>query len=229
MQEHTFESQNVKTCKRGDKCVHPDGPTLPNTDEYFYRIPTGTLRGSCKECIKSERRQYHEKHREYENQRSREYIQRDKKKWYARNRAWAVANHDHLLEVNRQKYATNKNGHRDRKLQYLKENYERYLANNRRWTAEHPEQRRVITNRFRMKRHNTEGTFTAEELKLQYDSQRGRCWYCQCELGDTWHTDHRVPLSRGGSNCIENIVITCPTCNLRKGSKLPHEFNGRLL
>jgi 5-methylcytosine-specific restriction endonuclease McrA len=40
-----------------------------------------------------------------------------------------------------------------------------------------------------------------------------------------------VPLSRGGSNGPENIVIACPTCNLAKKDKMPHEWpeGGRLL
>lgn len=36
--------------------------------------------------------------------------------------------------------------------------------------------------------------------------------------------DHVVPLSRGGADDAENIVISCPTCNLHKHNKLPHEW-----
>jgi 5-methylcytosine-specific restriction endonuclease McrA len=40
-----------------------------------------------------------------------------------------------------------------------------------------------------------------------------------------------VPVSRGGSNDISNIVLACPSCNLQKGTRLPHEWpeGGRLL
>jgi 5-methylcytosine-specific restriction endonuclease McrA len=48
-------------------------------------------------------------------------------------------------------------------------------------------------------------------------------------LAKGYHVDHRVPLSRGDSNDISNIVLACPHCNLSKGAKLPEDFAGRLL
>jgi len=36
--------------------------------------------------------------------------------------------------------------------------------------------------------------------------------------------DHVIPLSRGGSDRIENIVICCLECNGLKGALLPDEF-----
>jgi len=47
------------------------------------------------------------------------------------------------------------------------------------------------------------------------------CQYC----GSTRHLtlDHVVPRSRGGSHSWENVVTSCAPCNIRKGSRLPHE------
>lgn len=45
------------------------------------------------------------------------------------------------------------------------------------------------------------------------------CRYCGAT--DTpLHCDHVVPLSRGGSNEMSNLVAACQRCNLSKGSKL---------
>jgi 5-methylcytosine-specific restriction endonuclease McrA len=43
------------------------------------------------------------------------------------------------------------------------------------------------------------------------------CQYC----GSTarLHVDHRVPLSRGGTNLFENLVTACAPCNQSKGPK----------
>jgi 5-methylcytosine-specific restriction endonuclease McrA len=53
---------------------------------------------------------------------------------------------------------------------------------------------------------------------------RFRCQYC----AETFPTheltfDHVVPRSRGGRTSWHNVVTACQTCNLLKGSRLPHE------
>lgn len=37
--------------------------------------------------------------------------------------------------------------------------------------------------------------------------------------------DHVIPRSRGGRTTWQNVVTSCGTCNLRKGSRLPTECN----
>jgi hypothetical protein len=48
----------------------------------------------------------------------------------------------------------------------------------------------------------------------------GRCWYCGCKL-DPWkfHIDHFEPRSKGGSDKLENLVPTCPNCNIVKNDR----------
>ncbi|HSW95510.1 MAG TPA: HNH endonuclease [Patescibacteria group bacterium] len=54
----------------------------------------------------------------------------------------------------------------------------------------------------------------------------GQCAYCA--RGAPLHADHRIPLARGGSNSIDNIVPACSSCNLRKGTLTEAEFRARL-
>lgn len=64
----------------------------------------------------------------------------------------------------------------------------------------------------------------------------GRCVYCG---GEATARDHVVPLSRGGTDGIENVVPACRPCNLlegrqpalgwRLGLPLPLEEQQRLL
>ena len=52
------------------------------------------------------------------------------------------------------------------------------------------------------------------------------CAYC----GDTdgpHHTDHVVPLSRGGESALTNLVVACYACNASKRDKLVDEWAGR--
>jgi 5-methylcytosine-specific restriction endonuclease McrA len=37
-------------------------------------------------------------------------------------------------------------------------------------------------------------------------------------------TDHRIPLSRGGDNTLENLVACCKDCNQRKDNMTDVEF-----
>jgi 5-methylcytosine-specific restriction endonuclease McrA len=50
---------------------------------------------------------------------------------------------------------------------------------------------------------------------------RFRCFYCQ-EILDcaTWQVDHFIPLSKGGSSLITNLVPSCRECNMMKSDLL---------
>lgn len=48
------------------------------------------------------------------------------------------------------------------------------------------------------------------------------CRYCGCKLTFTTATiDHLFPLSQGGHNGMDNLVLACQPCNHKKGAKLP--------
>lgn len=49
-----------------------------------------------------------------------------------------------------------------------------------------------------------------------------RCRYCGLrQLGQSasFHVDHVVPRSRGGTTSIDNLALQCPSCSLRKSNK----------
>ena len=53
--------------------------------------------------------------------------------------------------------------------------------------------------------------------------QAGKCAYCRAEI-PPYHLDHKLPVSRGGTNADENLHLTCPRCNLRKHAMTHEEF-----
>ncbi len=92
--------------------------------------------------------------------------------------------------------------------------------------------RRVNARNRRAHKRAANGTHTAQQIQEQYTRQKGKCYYCQHKV--KWgkhHVDHVVPLSRGGSNDMSNLVIACAPCNMSKNRKLPSEWpeGGRLL
>lgn len=58
--------------------------------------------------------------------------------------------------------------------------------------------------------------------KSVFDLHPQECTHCQSTEGLC--IDHIVPVSRGGSNAIENLQILCGPCNCSKGTKLMHEW-----
>ena len=66
--------------------------------------------------------------------------------------------------------------------------------------------------------------WTFEEMeKLIKNSEY--CYYCNKELKGKYEIEHKTPLSKGGKNSIDNIVISCIHCNRSKGIKTEKEFN----
>ncbi len=52
------------------------------------------------------------------------------------------------------------------------------------------------------------------------------CVYCGAVNG--LEVDHVVPLSRGGANTMQNIVVACRSCNATKNATHPAIFVGNL-
>jgi 5-methylcytosine-specific restriction endonuclease McrA len=70
----------------------------------------------------------------------------------------------------------------------------------------------------------------AERERLGKETQ-WTCFYCH-RVGDelngpderAWHVDHSYPISRGGDNKPDNLVLACATCNLQKHSRSALEY-----
>lgn len=74
---------------------------------------------------------------------------------------------------------------------------------------------RFPPNRRRLK------TWERNSLVRQAKDENGvpRCPDCSAQLGQNWHADHIIPLVISGRTNVHEMRATCPTCNLRKGSK----------
>lgn len=63
---------------------------------------------------------------------------------------------------------------------------------------------------------------------IQYWADNGisadHCYYTGIPLGQDWHLDHKVPLSRGGTHTVENLVPCTPAANLDKRTMTAEEY-----
>lgn len=67
---------------------------------------------------------------------------------------------------------------------------------------------------------------TAEEIKEWLLAQRPlTCYYTGVEVS-LWdmHIDHKIPLKRGGRNCLSNLCVTDSKANSAKGAMTEKEF-----
>lgn len=104
-------------------------------------------------------------------------------------------------------------------------NREQQMADAEEWRQANPDRARAIgrnaAHRRRARQYAAEGGHTEREWLDLLVAYEGRCAYCP-DLADT--RDHVIPVARGGSNSIDNIVPACKSCNCSKGTKLLHEW-----
>jgi len=198
---------NYKTCSICKK-------SLPATDEYFNknRSRRDGLATRCKECRSLIRRESYAKNTKIIS----EY-----------NRKWRRDNPDkylNYLETKRNKYEESPDQHRIIVAQYYQDNKDDKKKQVSKWKKSNPNKCRQYEHRRRKRINYAGGDFTAEELEERIEEQGFMCFYCSYPLEDDYHADHFIPISKGGSNNIDNIVVACKSCNLSKNDKDPYEF-----
>lgn len=226
---------------------------IPATAEYFYRnkgCKDGLL-PKCKQCRVESDKVYYDTHVDERRSSSRKYYEDHYEERRAYNASYAekhrkelreyasknfAAKHDELCEQQKEYYRKNREELRTQRAKHYQDNCEaiRDKARQYHYTERGKIVHRASSHNRRSRKRNATGTHSAEDLRQQYERQKGKCYYCHLNLGkgkNAYHADHVVPLSRGGSNSIDNIVITCSTCNLKKHSRMPSEWpdGGRLL
>lgn len=131
----------------------------------------------------------------------------------AASRLWASQNPERRREIGRSYYHRNPN---------------KYRVNQQQWKKDNPEHAkflsRVGSHVRRARIRGSSGTYTKTEwdaLLMQYDY---KCLCCGHEHKETrWErltADHVIPISKGGSNTIDNIQPLCYHCNYVKHSKI---------
>ncbi len=108
--------------------------------------------------------------------------------------------------------------------QYYLKNREKLLDASREYYYANKQLWRAKGQNHRARKWNAEGTITAKDIKQLMVSQNETCHYCGTNITDNYEVDHMIPLSRSGSNTVDNICLTCPSCNERKWHRTPEEF-----
>jgi 5-methylcytosine-specific restriction endonuclease McrA len=175
-----------------------------------------------------------------------EKSKRIKSNWNARNpekrkasrEKWASSNP--LNQKSRaDKYrATHKDEVKARNAKWHFENPEKAKAGKAAYRAANPEKMREQFHRYRARKLSATTATNSELLSIVTWQTRIRklrlaaCYWCAVEFDPrpkgSWHMDHVIALSRGGSHSAVNLCISCPACNLRKNAKPLAEWSASL-
>jgi 5-methylcytosine-specific restriction endonuclease McrA len=223
----------------GKICVNPDCGWKP-LSEFHPRqrlgIPIGDgYKSRCRNCWNAQKREERaakpDKHRETSRkyvEANKEHIRNLKRKHQAEN----PEKYDEALrryrETHREELNTKAKERREQKLEHFREigrkSYERHAEERRKYSLEYykrfPEKSVAATNRRRALKLSADGSHTEEawqELKASYNFKCLRCGKQEPEIKLT--RDHVIPLTKGGSDSIDNIQPLCARCNSKKNYK----------
>lgn len=225
----------MRRCK---KCrnIFPD-----NADHFAHRGEV--LRNVCRECYKTQRAKHHTETRDEQSQKQKAryranpepYKARSKRTYHntpdrskAYSKKWIAEHPEARKAITHRHYIKHKVKKAANGAIYSAAYPERRREQSRRRRAENPEKSRLYVWTRLARLAGAEGSHTVAEKAELYELQDGRCGYCGIPVsrkikGDA-HLDHMVPITRGGSNYIENLLYACGFCNRSKHNRTIQEW-----
>jgi 5-methylcytosine-specific restriction endonuclease McrA len=141
--------------------------------------------------------------------------------WRERNREYVLTN-DRARDAIRRQDPAYRARAVERARRWVKENPAGAKARDQRYYENDGPKLSAKRQRRRARLAAAPGSFTGEEFKVLCEIFEGRCFYCLEQARLT--VDHVIPLSRGGSNWISNVLPACQSCNSRKNNRTAGEF-----
>lgn len=164
-----------------------------------------------KESIRIVQKEYREKNRDLLNKKARDKIAKNK---------------EEFLEKNRKKYQDTKEKQAEYKKRYCEKHKDKIIERRvaYRQTEKGKAQKKNSDHKRRLQKINAESRTVSLKEMIELISNRKKCFYCKCDVTEKYHIDHYIPLSKGGLHTIDNLVVSCPKCNLVKSDMMPEDF-----
>jgi len=195
------ELQFIKA-EAGKTCPHCGGEVIGRSDKVYCssgcskhawrEANPDKHRASCRKSSKKWKRANPEKVRA---QKKRHY-EANTEQLKAKNKKWKRANPEKVREHVRK--------------------------SSKKWYKANPEKAKAKKHRRRARLKGNGIEDTSEfRARMTHPLVRQVCFYCGVDCTGNFHWDHRIPIAAGGPDAEWNLVIACPTCNLKKGAKVP--------
>jgi len=154
------------------------------------------------------------------------YRDRERRREYGRQ--WIKRNPEKAREAMRRWRAQHPDEHKAETRRHYAAHRQEQVARTSEYRKAHPEVRRAAKQRRRSRESGADGSFSSCDWLELVASYGHRCAYCGGPLPErSDHADHAVPLSRGGTNFIEDMRPACPPCNLHKHKLTEDEYRER--
>lgn len=188
-----------------------------NNPEYFRKH-----REANREKMREYSREHYLKNKENRNKQQREWIKNNREKANAYRREWCRKKRQELRELKK----TNTDP-----LSVEKKKVAKYPSDLKKYNcySTSKEYRRLYCKAARARRKNG-GRINVSILQFIYErniKENGTLTCCICKNKIAFGQDsleHKVPVSRGGTNSLDNLDIACIQCNKMKNSKTMEEY-----
>lgn len=157
--------------------------------------------------------------------RAAEYRAANSEKRRAQKAEWYLANRDRVRARVKSHAAVNKARILAYQAEYYAAHTDKVKATVAAYRAANPDKKQFLENRRRARKAGNGGSHTLAERKEKFARLGNACYYCGRSGRLT--VDHDIPLARGGTDAIENILPACRSCNSRKNARTAAEFIGR--
>ena len=211
----------------------------PNTNEYFafQNKSKGMLKNNCKICDKEYRKNNKERIKESKRiyaERNKEKIKEYFKEYYKNNKDKIKKSTKEYQENNREKVRKYKKEYRsrDKTKNMMKEYLKEYQKNNKdklneyfkEYQKNNKDKMIFYSSQRRALRAGNGGNYTPEQRKEMLEYFDYKCAYTGECIRNNLHIDHIIPVTKGGSNYIYNLVPSTPSANMSKGNKDVEEW-----
>mgnify|MGYP001570318577 CR=1 FL=1 len=229
------EQMNANT--RASNARHPDK----------VRARNKAYKAAHRDELNAKRRQHHTENREHENNVSRAwkqahpeevavYAETHKEESNARQRRYYVNNQEKVLqrakeyrEEHREEInAASREAHpikadkRNASSKAWRESHPAHVKKyQRQYRTTHLDEHKTYENTRRSRKANAPiNDLTPAQWVMIKEHYKHCCVYCGKKF-QRLTQDHIVPLSKGGSHTLSNVVPACKSCNSKKGNRAP--------
>ena len=208
--------------KRCTKC----GENKPSTNEYFSYTnkSKGKLKTWCKVCDKEYQKEYRENNKDTIKEKNKVYRENNKDKIREYKKEYRENNKDKIREGRKVHYENNKDKVREGRKVYYENNKDTILEKNKVYYENNKDKVREWSKRYQHKKRGNGGSYTKAQWldALEYFDYKcaytGECIKHSCDI------EHIVPISKGGTSYIWNLVPSTKSANCSKHNRDMEEW-----